>query len=243
MLTLALAATLVGFILLVVGLITGTVWLAVACIVICLIGLAFLIADILGVGRRRQEKTLADFVGTDTTTQARSDPGAERITPTGGNIGAGDLGSLVSGDASAPPHHGRHEAPDAQPAEADAQPSEAPAPEQTMPHHMPTGPVPIETGHVATPSTSTGPFRAQPGTLDDYLRSVGGDVPGPPSPERPVRPFRPPSFDDLSGTAEPDEPAAQPAVTPHVDPSDAPSAEQPTTRKFDPLDPNWRPPT
>ena len=50
MLSLALAATLVGFVLLIVGLITGTVWLAVACIVVCLIGLAFLIVDIIGSG-------------------------------------------------------------------------------------------------------------------------------------------------------------------------------------------------
>lgn len=52
MLTLALAATLVGFVLLVVGLITGTLWLAIACIVVCLVGLIFLVADIVWSGRR-----------------------------------------------------------------------------------------------------------------------------------------------------------------------------------------------
>ncbi|MBJ7288952.1 hypothetical protein [Williamsia sp.] len=46
----ALAATLVGFGLLVVALITGTLWLAVACIVICIIGGVFLLADLLGLG-------------------------------------------------------------------------------------------------------------------------------------------------------------------------------------------------
>ncbi|MGW0036050.1 hypothetical protein [Gordonia sp. NPDC003376] len=52
MLILALAATLIGFVLLVVGLVTGTVWLAVACIVVCLVGLIFLIADIVRSSRR-----------------------------------------------------------------------------------------------------------------------------------------------------------------------------------------------
>lgn len=47
----ALAATLVGFGLLVVALITGTLWLAVACIAICIIGGVFLLADLLGLGR------------------------------------------------------------------------------------------------------------------------------------------------------------------------------------------------
>ena len=46
----ALAATLVGFGLLVVALITGTLWLAVACIAICIVGGIFLLADLLGLG-------------------------------------------------------------------------------------------------------------------------------------------------------------------------------------------------
>ncbi|GGF29606.1 phage holin family protein [Williamsia phyllosphaerae] len=50
MLVMALAATLVGFGLLVVALITGTLWLAVACIAVCIVGGVFLLADLLGVG-------------------------------------------------------------------------------------------------------------------------------------------------------------------------------------------------
>ena len=65
MLSLALAATLVGFVLLIVGLITGTVWLAVACIVVCLIGLAFLIVDIIGSGRKDDQVGNDDQVGSD----------------------------------------------------------------------------------------------------------------------------------------------------------------------------------
>lgn len=51
MLTLALAATVVGFGLLVVALITGNFWLAVACIIVCVIGLAVLLVDTLRSGR------------------------------------------------------------------------------------------------------------------------------------------------------------------------------------------------
>ncbi len=50
MLVLALAATLIGFGLLVVALVTGTLWLAVACIAVCIIGGLFLLADLFGLG-------------------------------------------------------------------------------------------------------------------------------------------------------------------------------------------------
>ncbi|MFW0792896.1 hypothetical protein AAFP30_03700 [Gordonia sp. CPCC 205515] len=227
MLTLALAATLVGFVLLVVGLITGTVWLAVACIVICLLGLAFLIADVLGVGRRRKERTLADFVGSDAAATARPADVTVDTSADGNTIGGGDLGSLVSGDT--PPHHGRHEAPDSA---ARVSPPASTGPISAVPADS-------DPHHVTEPSTSTGSLRAQDGTLDDYLRSVGGDdIPEKPAPQ--AQPFRPPSFDRLaddqsaaSDNGVPDEPA----ITPHVEPAD-----RSTTRKFDPLDPNWRPP-
>ncbi|PHV66063.1 hypothetical protein [Williamsia muralis] len=52
MLVLALGATLVGFVLLVAALISGVLWLAVACIVVCVIGVGFLLADLIGLGRR-----------------------------------------------------------------------------------------------------------------------------------------------------------------------------------------------
>jgi hypothetical protein len=51
-LVLALGATLVGFILLVAALVSGVLWLAIACIVVCVIGVGFLLADLLGIGRR-----------------------------------------------------------------------------------------------------------------------------------------------------------------------------------------------
>ena len=45
----ALAVTLVGFVLLIVALITSSIAFAWACIVVCLIGFGLLIADVLGV--------------------------------------------------------------------------------------------------------------------------------------------------------------------------------------------------
>ncbi len=56
MLVAALAVTLVGFILLVVALITSSVAFAWACIVICLIGFGLLLADVFGVRKRGKAK-------------------------------------------------------------------------------------------------------------------------------------------------------------------------------------------
>ncbi|SIS20512.1 hypothetical protein [Williamsia sterculiae] len=54
MLLIALAATLIGFALLVVALVIGSLWLAVACIVVAVIGIGFLVADIVGIGSHRE---------------------------------------------------------------------------------------------------------------------------------------------------------------------------------------------
>ena len=75
----ALAATLVGFGLLVVALITGTLWLAVACIVICVIGGVFLLADLLGLGdaltiRRSRRAGATDSSVRDPATDESDDP-------------------------------------------------------------------------------------------------------------------------------------------------------------------------
>ncbi|WP_440712616.1 hypothetical protein [Gordonia sp. FQ] len=92
MLTLALAATLVGFGLLVVALITSNFWLAVACIVVCAIGLLILLADALRSGRRSAAD--ADeplFTIRDDAPQSRpapllgdESPAAEATPPAGG---------------------------------------------------------------------------------------------------------------------------------------------------------------
>jgi hypothetical protein len=59
-LVLALGATLVGFVLLVGALFSGLLWLAIACIVVCVIGVGFLIADLLGIGRGTEEPAPVD---------------------------------------------------------------------------------------------------------------------------------------------------------------------------------------
>lgn len=52
MLVLALGATLVGFVLLVAALFSGVLWLAIACIIVCVIGVGLLVADVLGLGKK-----------------------------------------------------------------------------------------------------------------------------------------------------------------------------------------------
>lgn len=67
MLSLALAATLVGFALLVVALTTSNLPLAIACVVVCLIGLVLLLVDTLRANRRgsdgEDEEPSSPFVG------------------------------------------------------------------------------------------------------------------------------------------------------------------------------------
>lgn len=257
MLTLALAATLVGFVLLVLGLVTGTVWLAVACIVVCLIGLAFLIFDIVGSGRRKNARSLDDLVGRDTDGPATADTPTSRFT-------GGDADTEIAARAST----GRHEALGGSPGSG------------TDTAHLGSGPP----GATPTGLTATGGFATQEGNYGDYLRSVGGgldeappstrpvpaqQVPGPQDPARQVptqqvpiqqtpvvpgpagadyvpRPYRfdPPDADTGAGPGwdnPPVQPAAgdeEPAVRRHVEPS-----ERARHRGFDPLDPNWRPPS
>jgi hypothetical protein len=64
-LVLALGATLVGFILLVAALISGVLWLAIACIVVCVIGVGFLLADLLGIGRKSASEAGSPESGSD----------------------------------------------------------------------------------------------------------------------------------------------------------------------------------
>lgn len=73
MLVLALGATLVGFVLLVGALFSGLLWLAIACIVVCVIGVGFLIADLLGIGRPAGESRS----GGDGARTSHSDDGAD----------------------------------------------------------------------------------------------------------------------------------------------------------------------
>ncbi|GAB90386.1 hypothetical protein [Gordonia rhizosphera] len=103
MLTLALAATLVGFVLLVLGLVTGTLWLAIACIVVSLVGVGFLLADVLGSSRRGAERPLSDFLTTE-----KASGNSERVerqpapTPGESDSSAAHPGEAAPDEAAAP---------------------------------------------------------------------------------------------------------------------------------------------
>ncbi|WP_049698228.1 hypothetical protein RND64_13190 [Gordonia sp. w5E2] len=184
MLSLALAATLVGFVLLIVGLITGTVWLAVACIVVCLIGLGFLIVDIIGSGRKDDRDPGDDQVDEEPDTRGRRsdavaesdrsesdvfDAGAARrdsppqsswqgVIQPGGR--SGPRSDVTSNPESGPDASGAV-APDADARSADS-PSAGSSSADTR-------------GTDAPPSEAKSVPSSREGNYDDYLRAVGGD--------------------------------------------------------------------
>ncbi|WP_238423534.1 hypothetical protein, partial [Gordonia sp. 'Campus'] len=165
MLTLALAATLIGFVLLILGLITGTVWLAVACIVVCLVGLGFLLVDVFSSRRGETGRSIEDMV-----------PGAGRDPhPSGSDRdqasspGEFEAGGVATADESTrryPTTPG-----------VDTPSAGDDAPSGRAQYETP----PFEPGMAAPerpePSGRPAPERRE-GTLEDYLRSVGGDPSG-----------------------------------------------------------------
>nr|WP_231896037.1 hypothetical protein [Gordonia sp. LAM0048] len=149
MLTLTLAATLLGFVLLILSLITGTVWLAVACIVVCLVGLGFLLVDVFAGRKGEAGRSLEDMVpgagrdpaDSDVEREPTDDVAADAPTrryPVSGAVDSVDDGP----DAYRP---------------GSFEPGMA-APEGSVPPGRPA------------------PERRE-GNLADYLRSVGADAP------------------------------------------------------------------
>ncbi|MCR5977266.1 hypothetical protein GDN83_05825 [Gordonia jinghuaiqii] len=168
MLTLALAATLIGFVLLILGLITGTVWLAVACIVICLIGLAFLLVDVFSGRRNDAGRSLEDMV-----------PGAGRDDESGAEPDDHAADS-VRGDRS------QQEADETRRHSVAGEPAVEPRRDGSRDAEATYEPPSFEPG-MAAPTGSDTPSRPAPerreGNLEDYLRSVGADdVPRPSTP-------------------------------------------------------------
>ncbi|GAB85959.1 hypothetical protein RVF83_21280 [Gordonia rubripertincta] len=170
MLTLALGATLIGFVLLILGLITGTVWLAVACIVICLLGLAFLLVDVFSGRNRDSARSLEDMV-----------PGAGRDEVDTDSDDAGFAGGRSDADESRTRRH-----PTAMPSARDSDTGEAtvayeqPSFEPGM--GAPSGPTP---SRPVVPESRPAHERRE-GNLEDYLRSVGEPVGQPNSGPTPV---------------------------------------------------------
>ena len=121
MLVSALGATLVGFALLVLALATGTLWLAVACIVICVAGALLLLADTLGfrpsLPRRSRNPAAGDEeaptgADTDAPTEQFDRITGDAVVTLGDDEPATDVGPRTTDSATAPSGHGRHERPD-----------------------------------------------------------------------------------------------------------------------------------
>ncbi|AZG43715.1 hypothetical protein [Gordonia insulae] len=242
MLTLALAATLIGFVFLVLGLITGTVWLAIACIVVCLVGLGFLIADIVRSGRRRDEPSIGDFVDADAHADDDEVVRDERTT---GYRASDDVVDQPSPDVAVPePRPGvgapRPPAPAADPRPSATRAGNAPAREGNLDDYLRSvggvGPAPGQSQQPANRPPMNQPPMNQP----PMNRPATNQPPRPPAgpqyaqpgaggPQAPRRPHRyrdepaTESFPDAAGDQD-----AQP--------------REPRPQKFDPLDPNWRPP-
>lgn len=159
MLTLALAATLIGFGLLVVALITSNFWLAVACIVVCVLGLVLLLVDALRSSRRSSGVDDAPlFTIRDDEPKTRSAP-------------------LLNDD----------EAPRAEPAPPGAEASAAadPAPVLGAPLAG-TGPDEVVVEQTVVESAVVEPSEPVTGDAHDYIKSVTGSFPVQAAPVRPA---------------------------------------------------------
>lgn len=186
MLTLALVATVAGFILLVVGLVTGIVWLAVACIVVCVLGLLLLLVDVLGWGRRDDDTPKF-------TIRTPEETGADDVAAERAGI-AGPTGAATAGAASAATSDGPPQAWSAVP-EGQQQTDQPPIAPQTPVGEPSTSPAPLAAhapqpdvpateagtpgGGVAeagAPEGGVAEAGAPEGGVADYVRSVTGPI-------------------------------------------------------------------
>ncbi|WP_439029192.1 hypothetical protein [Gordonia terrae] len=189
MLTLALAATLIGFVLLILGLITGTVWLAVACIVVCLVGLGFLLVDVFSGRRAEAGRSIEDMVpgagrdpySSESDTEQASSPGGSDADEPTRRYPTQAVDAPTGGDNAPSGPRSRYDSPPFEPGMA--------APERPEPSGRPAQ-------------------ERREGTLEDYLRSVGGDPSGDPTVVGPVR------RDDSTQRFDPRQPGQQGAQHP-----------------------------
>lgn len=104
MLFAALGATIVGFVLLIVALVTANLWLAIACVVVSVIGVGLLLADVLTYRRADRDKSVAARFGDDDGTDepAAWSPGDEDEAPAkAGNRAKGRFGKPAAAAAVA----------------------------------------------------------------------------------------------------------------------------------------------
>ena len=172
MLTLALAATVVGFVLLVVALITGNFWLAVACIIVCVVGLAVLLVDTLRSGSKSgggvDDEPL--FTIRDRDPQTRSAPlldGDEQpASPLAGDQSGGHAaGSALAGDRP------ETDAAAGVPETADREPVDPSPAEDTSTSGLGS----LVTPGAVAPDTDEAP--PVTGDANDYIKSVTGSFP------------------------------------------------------------------
>ncbi|SDU40915.1 hypothetical protein [Gordonia westfalica] len=198
MLTLALAATLIGFVLLILGLITGTVWLAVACIVICLLGLTFLLVDVFSGRNRDSARSLEDMI-----------PGAGRDDDTDDAVDrehAGSGGERRDAGDESPTRRNPPATPPARDTGSDAETAAYEAPSFEPGMGAPSRPSTSQSSSDRPPAPESRPApERREGNLEDYLRSVGEPVGREPqqSGGQPPRPMPPQSGPFPSGPSRP----------------------------------------
>lgn len=249
MLALALGATLVAFVLLILGLVTGTVWLAITCIVVCLAGLGFLIADVVGSGRRAPSRSVEQMVGSSASGRR-----AGSITPLADDTDADDeavdgVSTSVRHRPGGPRGAARSGSVPAQPRAGAVPPSAAPAwndaaesgprkfadieePAAREPGVRASGPGNASTQRLGAPTAgpsavgSTGQTAVPPGLgLNKQPEAAGYSQPTPPSAPR-QQPGRPAGgYDDYlrSVGGLPEAPQQRPA------PPQNPAASRPET--------------
>ncbi len=190
MLTIAVALTLVGFGLLVFALVTSNFALAIACIVVCVVGLAVLLVDTLRANKRggsgADDEPLFTIRNRESTERSQpladEDAEAEQQVPethaaaddalswepataeTAAAPVASGLGSIVSPDA-----HGS-------PVEETRQFDTAGRPLDTAAQAQPEYPQ-YSTGQQPAYDTGRQPVQTETGDANDYIRSVTGQFP------------------------------------------------------------------
>ncbi|NMO03313.1 hypothetical protein HH308_19040 [Gordonia sp. TBRC 11910] len=254
MLSLAIATTLIGFALLVVGLITGQVWFAIICIAVCLIGVGLLVADVIRSGRRAKARTDT----TDSAAFGDAEQASASVRPSVRTAPASDRAAAPSDDRWSPATQG-----------ASAVGADADRPDwATGQHPVQRGATAVTravdpagaagTGAAATEAAST------EGTFTDYVAATSGNFPAQPTVTQPAPGDGESNFAQWPSYSSPD--SSSPAVTASSstpEPSTGASTTHPresVTRsrrhassgpvtggssgmpKFDPLDPDWHPP-
>ncbi|GAC55883.1 hypothetical protein GOHSU_02_00260 [Gordonia hirsuta DSM 44140 = NBRC 16056] len=176
MLTLALATTLIGFALLVIALITSSFWLAVACVIVCVVGLGMLLVDTLRAGRRGEAGiddpplfTIRDQAPASRPEPLLSDPDTSAQAPAGPDASRPDDAAIPDGAAGAEPGSGQFAG--RAPEFPEAGGVESPGHDQTDTSVSGLG------GLVDTSAVTAADVPMVTGDASDYIKSITGSFP------------------------------------------------------------------